>query len=204
MKFSTAALTLLTLAVSNGETQKISGSRRNVAGAGFMQTYMIVDDAEQMLELGVELDKDLMELDLMPSTPSDGKNDIINRKTGEVAWYCCGHEEEIEYPQGGRIDHPFDHFVANWNPTGHGGPGYAIPHWDFHFYTMTKQERESVKAPKLDDICTDFGDVFIPMTCSDFYYQNQAIPCDEVPPVHFLPGPPGLGLAVEPHMGSHM
>ena len=46
-------------------------------------------------------------------------NDIIDPDTKEVVWYCCGHEEELVYPNGNSLDHPFDHFVANWNPDVH-------------------------------------------------------------------------------------
>ena len=209
MKFPTLTIILVLGSldsVQGKNPQKITGPKRNLAGVGFLQTYMIVSDDDQLLELGVEIDKDLMDLDKMPIVPSDGKNDIMDPETGEVVWYCCGHEAEVQFPVGNKIDHPFDHFVANFNPAGHTGPGYAVPHWDFHFYTMTKQERESVKAPKLEDVCDPIAGAFIPMTCEDFYYQNLAIPCDEQPPLHFLPGPPGLGqgLAVEPEMGSHM
>src|SRR6185295_527092 len=36
---------------------------------------------------------------------------------------------------------PFKHAVINWMPTGHPPPMiYTVPHFDFHFYTITNTE----------------------------------------------------------------
>ncbi|MEJ7682316.1 MAG: DUF5602 domain-containing protein [Segetibacter sp.] len=38
-----------------------------------------------------------------------------------------------------------DHVEADWNPSGHEpGPIYGAPHFDFHFYYISKQEQSSV------------------------------------------------------------
>jgi hypothetical protein len=46
----------------------------------------------------------------------------------------------------------FKHAWLNWNPSGHPPPGiYNLPHFDFHFYTVTSQERETyVDTAKLN------------------------------------------------------
>lgn len=200
MKVTNSALIIACcITVAHGDPRKIQGPRRRI-GAGFLRTYMVAED-DTILELGVEFDEELMEVDQMPTERSDGRNNIVDPATGETVHYCCGHEAEIETPRGNSIDHPFDHIAANWNPQGHSGPGYGAPHWDLHIYTMSKQERESIDAPPLDDTCDAFEGVFIPMTCSDFWHVNQPIPCDEQPPFHILPG---AGFASEPHMGSHL
>jgi hypothetical protein len=37
---------------------------------------------------------------------------------------------------------PFDHVSLDWNPEGHPPPGiYDVPHFDFHFYTVTSNEQ---------------------------------------------------------------
>lgn len=38
---------------------------------------------------------------------------------------------------------PFNHVMLDWNPGGHPGPGYNVPHFDFHFYFTSP---ESVAA----------------------------------------------------------
>ena len=40
---------------------------------------------------------------------------------------------------------PFRHAVINWIPTGHPPPMvYTVPHFDFHFYTITNAERNAI------------------------------------------------------------
>lgn len=35
---------------------------------------------------------------------------------------------------------PFNHLMVDWNAHGHPGPGYDVPHFDFHFYFSTPEE----------------------------------------------------------------
>lgn len=35
---------------------------------------------------------------------------------------------------------PFNHLMVDWNANGHPGPGYEVPHFDFHFYLSTPEE----------------------------------------------------------------
>ncbi|WP_025410101.1 DUF5602 domain-containing protein [Gemmatirosa kalamazoonensis] len=39
---------------------------------------------------------------------------------------------------------PYTHAVINWEPSGHMPPAYAVPHFDFHFYTIAPAEREAI------------------------------------------------------------
>jgi hypothetical protein len=40
---------------------------------------------------------------------------------------------------------PFRHVLIDWNPGGHEPPGiYDLPHFDFHFYTITDAERRAI------------------------------------------------------------
>lgn len=42
---------------------------------------------------------------------------------------------------------PFDHIGVNWNPQGHIPNGiYNVPHFDFHFYTISPEERRQITA----------------------------------------------------------
>lgn len=42
---------------------------------------------------------------------------------------------------------PFNHIGVNWNPKGHMPSGvYNVPHFDFHFYTISPEERSKITA----------------------------------------------------------
>jgi hypothetical protein len=39
---------------------------------------------------------------------------------------------------------PFNHVMVDWNAAGHPGPGYEVPHFDFHFYFSTPAEVDAI------------------------------------------------------------
>lgn len=42
---------------------------------------------------------------------------------------------------------PFNHIGVNWNPSGHDPHGiYGVPHFDFHFYTISPEDRRKITA----------------------------------------------------------
>jgi hypothetical protein len=43
-------------------------------------------------------------------------------------------------PLPGGAPAPFNHLMVDWNAHGHPGPGYDVPHFDFHFYFSTPAE----------------------------------------------------------------
>jgi hypothetical protein len=46
---------------------------------------------------------------------------------------------------------PFNHIGLDWNPMGHVPPGiYDKPHFDFHFYMISPEERNSITATEQD------------------------------------------------------
>jgi hypothetical protein len=52
---------------------------------------------------------------------------------------------------GEAADIPFDHIDVNWNPKGHEPVGiYTVPHFDFHFYTITPQAQGRITARGAD------------------------------------------------------
>ncbi|MBO9665497.1 MAG: DUF5602 domain-containing protein [Bdellovibrio sp.] len=76
---------------------------------------------------------------------------------------------------------PFDHMTMNWNPHGHEPTEiYGVPHFDFHFYFITKHEQHMILCDGTDNaIC-----------------MKQPIP-EDTPPF-YVPGPGGV-----PMMGWH-
>ncbi|TNC89373.1 MAG: hypothetical protein CSH49_07750 [Alcanivorax sp.] len=130
-----------------------------------------------------------------PTTESDGKWDILDA-AGNVTWYCCGHELDFDVPDNVRRATAFEHIVVNWNPQGHPPPTgiYRPPHFDFHFYTISREERYAIEAPTAEEMCA----VDIPLSCENFDLAMQPLPADMMPPQHTSVG------AVEPAMGNHL
>ena len=85
---------------------------------------------------------------------------------------------------------PYRFVAFDWNPAGHVPPGvYDIPHFDFHFWTATEEERAAI----------------VP-TNPDFAQLAARLPADaERPPSYAVAAPPGTppeAVAV-PLMGVH-
>jgi hypothetical protein len=97
---------------------------------------------------------------------------------------------------------PFDHFTFNWNPHGHLPPKiYDVPHFDFHFYTITKQARDEITPGE----CTTAQDGRIPdppgsvpVACDAFDHAMQPLSADMRPPDF------KLVPAMAPNMGNHL
>jgi hypothetical protein len=93
-------------------------------GNGMARAYVVTDDknANTPLELGIALDE--RALDGLPST-----------------------EMEYRYllPLPAQAPDPYKLVELDWNPHGHPPPQvYTVPHFDFHFYTITLAERNAI------------------------------------------------------------
>lgn len=66
---------------------------------------------------------------------------------------------------------PFDHATLNWNPQGHPPPTiYGVPHFDFHFYTISVAAQEAVQGG-LDT--TTVPSQYVPQ---DYVSELEAVP----------------------------
>lgn len=97
------------------------GSATTMAG-GWGRTYVTLDAAGHPTELGVALSE--AALTGLPATPA---------------------EFVFAFPTEAR-ETVFEHAVINWEPTGHGPTPYLVPHFDFHFYMITPEQREAITA----------------------------------------------------------
>jgi hypothetical protein len=110
-------------------------------------------------------------------------------------------ETVLEFPASVKAT-PFDHFTLNWNPHGHMPTKvYDVPHFDFHFYSITQQARDEIEPGE----CTTAQDDripdppgFVPITCPAFSQAMQPPPPDMLPPDF------KLVPAVAPNMGNHL
>lgn len=88
---------------------------------------------------------------------------------------------ELSLPKQAQVP-PFDHIAVDWNPSGHMPPGvYDVPHFDFHFYMITSNERNKITVKK-----------------EDMAKHNKKPSAKYIPAGYILPDG-----TQEPRMGSH-
>jgi hypothetical protein len=101
-------------------------------GAGTARTYLQMVDGVPV-ELGIALSENA--LSDLPGHHSPGG---VRMPDGHHMF-----EYVLAMPEGNPT--PFRHVLIDWNPGGHEPPGvYDLPHFDFHFYTMTVAERRAI------------------------------------------------------------
>lgn len=128
-------------------------------GNGQARSYVEVDDDEMPMALGLALSGAALEG--LPSTE-------------HMYDYILSLPEDFKLP-------PFEHVMINWNPHGHEPTEiYGAPHFDFHFYTISNEDRLKIT-------CTgDDQNVCIKMPAADY-----------IPP-YYAATPAGV-----PQMGWH-
>jgi hypothetical protein len=95
-------------------------------GDGRARTYVVLDQKTgAQLEVGVALDERALE-----NLPAGGHG-----AHGPMTEFL------LQLPAQDRS--PFQFVELDWNPMGHGYP-YTAPHFDFHFYTIPVEERNSI------------------------------------------------------------
>jgi hypothetical protein len=102
-------------------------------GGGRARTYVVTDQQTgNPIEVGVALDQ--AALHNLPASGTLGGG---------------GHEhytsQLLSLPAGHNT--PYQFVELNWNPKGHGGP-YTAPHFDFHFYRISLDERNAIDPAK--------------------------------------------------------
>ncbi len=146
LKASRLPVTALALAALAGtyacsdSTSPVDGERRVygtpvAVGGGQARSYIVFSDDARTnpIEFGVALTE--AALDALPApTPHQG---------GEGHAHVDSHEYLLplpaENPTGYRL------VELNWNPGGHEPASiYTVPHFDFHFYTVSKAERDAI------------------------------------------------------------
>jgi hypothetical protein len=120
-------------------------------GEGTARAYVIMEGGAPT-ELGIALSESALE-----GLPSDG--------SGHHGDGMMTHEYILELPAGHGT--PFTFIELNWNPSGHEPDGvYAgVPHFDFHFYTVSRAERDAIDPadPQFAEKANNLPDIdFIP------------------------------------------
>lgn len=132
-------------------------------GEGKLRSFVSLDDENFPVEIGLIMTPDVF--DDLGDLPPDGVTTVLplHHKAKEVT--------------------PFEHLGVNWEPEGH-LPVFLIPHFDFHFYMISNEERLAIPE-------------YSPATDAAF---------NLFPPSGYMPenygAPPGQG-GVYPEMGKH-
>jgi hypothetical protein len=143
-------------------------------GNGHVRTYIVTDKQNDNapVEIGVAFDEPALE-GLPSDMPGHGGMNAI----------------DLALPT--RNATPYRFVELDWNPHGHEPDGvYTEPHFDFHFYTITAADRNTID----------------PTTLGDSTYQSMA---NNLPPEgerhqFFVPlSPPEGPIVAVPRMGAH-
>jgi hypothetical protein len=149
-------------------------------GNGRARTYVILDQKAggRPLEVGVALDGDALEGLRGPAPMPPGEHGPHEHVDSDAFF--------LSMPQ--QHGTPLKFLELNWNPAGHELNGvYDVPHFDFHFYAVSKAERDAIlpSDPEAQAKANHSpGPQFIPA-----FYMNGA--------------PPGADVPWVPQMGVH-
>lgn len=128
-----ALLLLTTLAAGITYAQQRASALLGPAvqmGNGYARSYVTVDSAGAPLSIGITFTQGAL-TGLPTTAPS-----------GELPY----HEYILPLPPGVSVP-PYTHIAMDWNPQGHIPLQlYGVPHFDFHFYMITQQERKQITA----------------------------------------------------------
>lgn len=97
-------------------------------GQGTIRSWAKLDENDNLQALGVTLTEEA--LTGLPASMTPG-----------IIW----KEFLADLPAEAKEKTPFEHFGVNWNPEGHIPKKiYGVPHFDFHLYMITPEERDQI------------------------------------------------------------
>ena len=150
-------------------------------GNGIARTYVVRDPKLNIpVEMGVALSEGAM--DGLP-----GKDPHAAHKAAASAHeHVDNHVYLLSLPKAGVA--PYQFVELDWNPGGHEPPGiYDQPHFDFHFYTISPEERAAI----------------VPSD-PDFQKKADMLPAEaQRPEFYAMAAPPGAPAPGVPLMGVH-
>jgi hypothetical protein len=104
------------------------GPSRNI-GTGRAHAFITLDAGGEPTAIGVRMSETVL-----AGLPAEPPRD--------ADWW----EYALTLPKEAAIS-GYDHVVVDWNPKGHIPPGvYDKPHFDFHFYLISSEQREKITA----------------------------------------------------------
>jgi hypothetical protein len=142
---------------------RADGSAQRI-GDGTVRTYVLYDPANRSvpIEVGIALSAKALE-NLPAPMAKHGATDAMSS-------HFDTHERLLAMPAQNPTPYKFIQF--NWNPGGHEPPGvYDAAHFDFHFWTVSNDVRESI-VPEKGDFAAKGGRLPEEQFRSQFYVDN--------------------------------
>lgn len=192
MKFTTLLLAALAVgSFAPGSHGATLLGKAQPMGKGSVRTYAEMSSANKPEAIGISISAEaftgLPRKRNRTSRCADlNKNGRIDA-TGE----CEGdYEIKLNMPSdlSRRKDNPFKWVGFNWNPEGHEPPPWKLPHFDMHFYMMSKKGIAGIRV----------GTCGIFINCDDFKRALKPVPAKYVHPEHI-----NVKAAVG-QMGNHL
>lgn len=108
-------------------------------GNGIVRTYVLRDKSTDLpLEVGVALSESAMDGLPAPMSMASAANGH-----GNAHQHVDSHIHLLTMPA--KNPTPYQFVELDWNPGGHEPAGvYDVPHFDFHFWTVSREERTSI------------------------------------------------------------
>lgn len=114
----TQALALITVALAPAAAETYYGDSTSV-GDGWMRTY-VQYDAGSPSRIGIQMNAAAFQA------------------------FASAPESATELLLPSQAPGRYTFALVDWNPEGHPGPGYNVPHFDFHFYFTSPEEVDAI------------------------------------------------------------
>ena len=155
-------------AASDSHAATLLGDAKNM-GAGEVRSYAELDAGGTPTAIGILFDVRALE-NLPPARNATSRCFDLNKngrieETGE----CEGdYEFRLDLPAGlaDRDDITYRWIGLNWNPEGHPPEAWAPPHFDMHFYAVSRAEIDGIRV----------GGCMIFIDCEDLKRATMAVP----------------------------
>lgn len=158
-------------------------------GQGSIRPYVTVDAEGVPTEIGVDFP--MTALQGLPAKKNTTSRCWDMNGDGEMTTDECDGDTEWRLPVpavNGEATAPYQWVGVNFNPEGHVPPNWGVPHFDFHFYTVSEALIDGIRTGPCDMM----------MNCEDL--EKGKVPVAEQ---YVAPNYISIG-AVVPAMGNHL
>lgn len=166
---------------------KVTSTKPQKLGNGWARVYVAVDAKGDPLALGVSMDEAALEG--LPAEPDPSSRCFDRNGNGELDKDECLGDHELVFmlpqEQAASALAQFKWVGLNWNPHGHSPPApppWAVPHFDFHFYTATREAVKAIRPGACGELidCDDFQKAIKPVPARyvhrDYISVDAAVP----------------------------
>jgi hypothetical protein len=122
----------------NVGSNRLYGTAQRV-GNGTVRTYVVLDEKDKSIPLEIGVAMSETSLDSLPSAQTMSADKMTASADMNMAMSMYLLDLPAQNPT------PYKFVQFDWNPVGHEPAGvYDVPHFDFHFYTVPVEVRNSI------------------------------------------------------------